>query len=411
MRDAVGILALQGGEDVNGWVLPSREIISTLDVPDRFVALFNRLVPELLDFHERVTKGPLAEHATVAQEAKGSLALALCAACALNQRQWIDPIVDACPSALHEWVPSVAITSEFGNDLSYSTAFHALHWGRSDFFKDLVAKGLSANKPPLKVNGPNNSYTHDWAKTLEYTPLRAPPSTVHNALVFLNMQRPEVVSAILSDCLAVNKLEHRMSAHLPSLVQIGWMDDKIVQAMSWDLAKSNAELSQPPNPEPPTYNCPTFRACLDRIRSWTAEEWNEQAPRFRATNWPSVWVRAAENQVGDHKLEPLVLAWQDLLESKSVQNVYDTYEIDEGGTAFVHPILAYIENGANQLLARAIDRGFDPQTVHGEDGLNAIDVAQDMGQGPAVLVMQACMAKKQVNKVMSDLLGQAPMAP
>ena len=174
-------------DPVTGWVLPSRKIISTLDVPDRFVALFNRLVPELLDFHERVTKGPLAEHATVAQEAKGSLALALCAACALNQRQWIDPIVDACPSALHEWVPSVAITSEFGNDLSYSTAFHALHWGRSDFFKDLVAKGLNANKPPLKVNGPNNSYTHDWAKTLEYTPLKAPPSTVHNALVFLNM--------------------------------------------------------------------------------------------------------------------------------------------------------------------------------------------------------------------------------
>lgn len=84
---------------------------------------------------------------------------------------------------------------------------------------------------------------------------------------------------------------------------------------------------------------------------------------------------------------------------------FEVKDSDAGGTSFVQPIFEFIEAGFAEGIRIYMEAGFDPESVYGTDGLNAIDIASEQGKPELVHLMKTHLNKRAAQKAMNEVSG------
>lgn len=83
--------------------------------------------------------------------------------------------------------------------------------------------------------------------------------------------------------------------------------------------------------------------------------------------------------------------------------MFTVWEADEGGTAFVKPVMEFIEGDFPEALVVFMDQGFDPLQVYGMDGLRAVDVAIEQGKDRILMTIRSYLARQRAQIAMVGL--------
>lgn len=113
---------------------------------------------------------------------------------------------------------------------------------------------------------------------------------------------------------------------------------------------------------------------------------------------------ATDNEEGNRAA---VLLLMRLAIEDGCTQLFETWEVDQGATGYVAPVLDFIEGDFPEALVMFMDQGFDPLQGMGIDGLSALEIAQEKDQTRIESTIRSYLARAKAHSALDDILQEA----